>query len=167
MPATPPRPTNLTTLPRTLLRTTVPKPNQDSDCLVCWEPLADTPTIEHVGTAVLPGCGRRFHEECLHTYYLEADQQDHEGLLCLLCRAVIVGHFGENPWSANNLFTRIRNGTDTLQLWWRQWHAVVQRMYIGASPHSVCAVFQAALPNENPEPPARDHGQVGRCIRNH
>ena len=137
MAAAPSQPSNPTSLPQTLFRTTGPKPHEDRDCLVCWEPLAETPTIEHVGTADLPGCGRRFHEDCLNSYYREAAQS---AATCLLCRAYILNPGETNPWRSDVSPRPSRDHrNDTLRAHWRHWRVVAPRMYVGGSVNNVCA----------------------------
>ena len=145
MAAAPSRPSKTTSLPHTLLRMAGPNPHEDNDCLVCWEPLAETPTIEHVGTADLPGCGRRFHEDCLLAYYREAAQHT---AICLVCRAPILGQGETTPWRTEVPEPPRLVVPRSLQQFWQQW-AFLRRKYVGGSPHNICAVFQAALPCVN------------------
>ena len=88
-----------------------------------WKTDADTAMLEHAGTATDPGCTKRFHEECLISWFRSSAQDNPS---CPIDRKPVLQPDELNPWEKS--VEMLLHYNDMLQDLFLTDHAVAARL---------------------------------------
>ena len=104
--------THTVILPKSIIRKVGPKSADDELCPICHEIIAvDAAMLEHIGTATNTGCMKRFHEECLISWFCSV-----QGIpSCPIDRKHLLQPHEMNPWMEQPGDAHLRRFDDFLQ----------------------------------------------------